>query len=84
MLVTKLFVGLLGIVITFAPDAIYAFYEHAPRVWGLSAHDDQAVAGAIMAVEQSLIMGVALAYLFIKALAESDRADERDELYGDA
>jgi cytochrome c oxidase assembly factor CtaG len=84
MLVTKLFVGLLGILITFAPHAIYGFYEHVPRVWGLSAHDDQALAGAIMAVEQSLIMGIALAYLFIKALSESDLADERAERYGDA
>ena len=41
MLVTKLFVGLLGIGITFAPDPLYAFYEQGPRIWGLSALDDQ-------------------------------------------
>jgi cytochrome c oxidase assembly factor CtaG len=82
MLVTKLLVGMLGIAITFAPDPIYAFYENGPRVWGLSATDDQAMAGAIMAIEQSVVMGIALAYLFVKALAESDREDEREERYG--
>jgi putative membrane protein len=82
MLVTKLLVGMLGIGITFAPDAIYSFYENAPRVWGLSATDDQAMAGAIMAIEQSVVMGIALAFLFVKALAESDREDEREERFG--
>ncbi|MCW3040006.1 MAG: cytochrome c oxidase assembly protein [Solirubrobacterales bacterium] len=84
MLVTKLLVGMLGIGITFAPSSIYDFYERVARVWGLSVTDDQALAGAIMAIEQSVVMGIALAYLFVKALAESDRADERDERFGRA
>ncbi|WP_354701301.1 hypothetical protein DSM112329_01613 [Paraconexibacter sp. AEG42_29] len=83
MLVTKLFVGFLGIAITFAPDALYDFYVQRPEVWGLSATDDQAAAGAIMAIEQSIVMGIALAFLFVKALADSDRESERDDLYGD-
>jgi hypothetical protein len=29
-------------------------------------------------------MGIALAYLFVRALAESDREDERAERYADA
>ncbi len=37
MVVTKLLVGFLGIVIAFAPHAIYPFYEHHPHYWGLSA-----------------------------------------------
>jgi len=82
MLVTKLLVGFLGIAITFAPTAVYSFYADAGRVWGLSATDDQALAGAIMAIEQSIVMGIALAYLFVKALGESEREDEREEKYG--
>jgi putative membrane protein len=78
---TKVFVGLLGIFLTFAPNALYAFYEHGPRVWGLSPGDDQALAGAIMAIEQSIVMGIALAYLFVRALAESEREEERAERY---
>ena len=81
MLGTKLVVGLLGIGLTFAPHALYHFYEHAPRVWGLSAHDDQQLAGAVMAVEQSIVMGIVLAWLFVRMLAESEREEERAERY---
>jgi cytochrome c oxidase assembly factor CtaG len=81
MLSTKLLVGILGIAITFAPDALYAFYEDQPPIWGLSAADDQALAGAIMALEQSIVMGVALAWLFVRALAESESDEQRAERY---
>lgn len=79
---TKVLVGLVGIFLTFAPESLYGFYQDAPRVWGLSAADDQALAGAIMAIEQSLVMGIALAYLFVRALAESEREEERAERFG--
>lgn len=79
MAATKVFVGLLGIGLTFAPEALYDFYVDQPEVWGLSARDDQAAAGALMAVEQSVVMGIALAWLFIRALGESERADRRRE-----
>lgn len=81
---TKVFVGLLGIFLTFAPTSIYDFYEKRPEVWGLHASDDQALAGAIMAIEQSIVMGVALAYLFVRALGEAERAQEREDRYLDA
>jgi putative membrane protein len=81
MLSTKLVIGLLGISLTFAPDALYSFYENGPHVWGLQPQDDQALAGAIMAIEQSIVMGIALAYLFVRALAESEREEERAERY---
>ncbi len=61
---------------------LYDFYEIGGTRWGLNALDDQHVAGVLMALEQSLVMGVALAYLFIRMLAESDEADEREERYG--
>jgi putative membrane protein len=79
MVSTKVFVGLLGIFLTFAPDALYSFYEERPQVWGLHPADDQALAGAIMAIEQSVVMGIALAYLFVRALNESERASERED-----
>lgn len=84
MVSTKVFVGMLGIFLTFAPTSIYSFYEKRPEVWGLHASDDQALAGAIMAIEQSIVMGVALAYLFVRALGEADRAQEREDRYLDA
>lgn len=81
MVATKVGVGLLGIVITFAPHALYAFYESRGSVWGMSPGTDQQVAGALMAVEQSLVMGTALAWLFIRMLGESQRTEERSERY---
>ncbi len=81
MLSTKLLVGLLGIAITFAPDALYAFYEDRPPIWGLDPGEDQAIAGAIMALEQSIVMGVALVWLFVRALSESEAEDQRSERY---
>jgi cytochrome c oxidase assembly factor CtaG len=78
---TKLFVGALGMGLAFAPTALYPYYAHHSRVWGLSPLEDQGVAGIVMAVEQSLIMGVALVALFIRALAESERAQQRRERF---
>ena len=78
---TKLFVGALGMGLAFAPSALYPFYEHHAPIWGLSAKDDQGIAGLIMALEQSIVMGVAIAWLFVRALAESEREQERRERY---
>ena len=78
---TKLFVGALGMGLAFAPSALYPYYVHHARVWGISAISDQSIAGLIMAVEQSMVMGVALVTLFVRALAESERAQQRRERY---
>jgi cytochrome c oxidase assembly factor CtaG len=81
MATTKLAVGLLGIVLTFSPEVLYGFYADQPRVWGLSALTDQSIGGALMALEQSLVMGTALVVLFIRALGESEREQQRTERY---
>jgi len=78
---TKLFVGALGMGLAFAPSALYPYYAHQARVWGISAIADQGIAGLIMAVEQSLVMGIAIVVLFMRALAESVRAQQRRERY---
>lgn len=83
MLTTKFFVGVLGVGITFARDPLYAFYERGEQVWGLTPLDDQALAGAIMGVEQSVVMGIALAFLFVRALAESERQNVREDAEAD-
>jgi putative membrane protein len=81
MVSTKLIVGALGIVLAFAPHALYAFYEHQPRYWGLSAGEDQSLAGLLMALEQSIVMGIAVAGLFVQMLTESEREAERQERF---
>ncbi len=78
---TKVFVGALGMGLAFAPVALYPYYAHHARVWGISALSDQAIAGLVMAVEQSIVMGVALVWLFMRALTESERAQQRRERF---
>jgi cytochrome c oxidase assembly factor CtaG len=81
---TKFAVGVLGIVLTFIPTALYAFYKHHPHYWGLTAQEDQSMAGLVMALEQSIVMGTALVYLFVRILDESEREARRAErLAGD-
>jgi len=81
---TKLLVGFLGILLTFTPTLLYDYYEAGGTRWGLSPLEDQHVAGLVMALEQSLVMGVALAYLFFRMLSESEAEDQRAERYGAA
>jgi cytochrome c oxidase assembly factor CtaG len=78
---TKLLVGFLGVLLAFAPDLLYRFYESGGERWGLSPLDDQHVAGLAMALEQSIVMGIALAYLFFRMLSESEAEEQRRERY---
>ena len=79
----KLLVGFLGILLAFAPDLLYS-YDWSGTKWGLSPIDDQHVAGLVMALEQSIVMGIALAYLFVRMLSESEAEEQRAERYGAA
>jgi cytochrome c oxidase assembly factor CtaG len=81
---TKVLVGALGMGLAFAPTAMYAYYTDRARVWGLSALSDQSLAGILMALEQSIVMGIALVVLFVRALAESEREQQRRERYESA
>jgi cytochrome c oxidase assembly factor CtaG len=77
---TKILVGFLGILLAFSPDLLYGFYDtHGATRWGLTPLNDQHVAGLVMALEQSIVMGIALAYLFARMLRESEEANLREE-----
>lgn len=82
MVSTKATVGFLGILLTFAPNAIFSYYTNQPQYWGLDPDSDQALAGVIMALEQSIVMGIALVVLFTRMLAQSEREEQRAERYG--
>jgi putative membrane protein len=81
MVSTKLLVGLLGVVLAFAPASFYPFYAHHPHYWGLSPSEDQSMAGLVMALEQSIVMGVALVVVFTQMLTESEREAQRQERF---
>ncbi len=82
---TKLLVGALGVALAFSPNLLYDGYalQAGAERWGLSPLDDLHVAGLIMGLEQSLVMGVGLAYLFARMLRESEAANRREELLED-
>lgn len=81
MVSTKLLVGFLGLALAFAPTALYPFYEHHVHYWNLTPHEDQSMAGLLMALEQSLVMGTALVILFVQMLTESEREAQRLERF---
>jgi cytochrome c oxidase assembly factor CtaG len=81
MTTTKLLVGALGILLAFAPASFYPYYQHHPHFWGLSPSTDQSLAGLVMALEQSIVMGIALAWLFVRMLGESEREAQRSERF---
>ena len=65
----------------FSPTLLFDFYGTTGHKWGLSPLDDQHVAGLVMALEQSIVMGIALAWLFARMLAESEAEEQRAERF---
>jgi cytochrome c oxidase assembly factor CtaG len=75
----KLGLASLGLFLTWTSTVVYTYYEHAPRIWGLSALTDLNIGGAIMMVEQSLVLVTVLAVLFSRMLAQSEEDELRRE-----
>lgn len=75
----KVFIGALGIGLTFLTTCIYPWYLHQPHYWGITPRVGQNLGGAVMALEQSVVMGIAFAYVLIKALGDSERKARRQE-----
>jgi cytochrome c oxidase assembly factor CtaG len=80
----KVGLGLLGLFLTWSSTVAYSFYEGVPRIWGLSAVQDQNVGGAIMMVEQSLVLVTTFTILFVRMLLQSEEDELRRERYEDA
>ncbi len=69
----------LGIFLAWSSTAHFSFYEHVPRIWGLSAVEDQNVAGVIMMVEQSLTLVLVMVWVFVRMLSRSEEEELRRE-----
>src|SRR5579863_1319092 len=69
----------LSAVLSFSSHVLYSSYQLAPRLWGISALDDQAAAGAIMWVPGSIAFLIPAIVLGVQAL-ESGRAPARSVL----
>jgi putative membrane protein len=64
----------LSLAFIFSSRAFYAFYEHAPRLWGLSASKDQNLGGILMNAEQMIVFFAALSYLLLRLLSEEEES----------
>jgi cytochrome c oxidase assembly factor CtaG len=62
----------LGLAYIFSSSAFYSFYQHAPRLWGLSPVRDQNLGGILMNGEQTLVFLVAIGWFVMRLLAEED------------
>jgi cytochrome c oxidase assembly factor CtaG len=62
----------LGLLLALIPRPVYSFYEHAPRIWGLSPLADQQLAGATMAAEQAIVFFCAFAFFLLRFLEEGE------------
>ena len=69
----------LGLVLAWSSTAFYPFYEHVPRIWNLTAVEDQNVAGVIMMVEQSMTLVLVLVWSFVSMLTRSEEDELRRE-----
>jgi len=69
----------LGLFLAWSPTAHYPWYEDAPRIWGLTAVEDQNVAGVIMMVEQSMTLVLVMVWVFVRMLARSEQEELRRE-----
>jgi cytochrome c oxidase assembly factor CtaG len=67
----------LGLAFTFSNTPFYGFYESAPRLWGLSAIQDQNLGGVLMTGEQALVFLAAISAMVLRLLKEEE-ARERD------
>ena len=47
-----------------------------PRIWGLSAIEDQNYAGVLMSAEQAVIFLAAIGYFLLRLLREEDQAGD--------
>jgi cytochrome c oxidase assembly factor CtaG len=62
----------LGLALIFSSRPLYSFYEHAPRLWGLSPIRDQNLGGIVMNGEQTLVFLIAIGW-YVWRLLEDDR-----------
>lgn len=63
--------------ITFTNTVWYEFYAQAPRLWGISAIEDQRYAGLIMKLGGGVILWLAIGIIFFRWVAREERKEQR-------
>jgi len=63
--------------LTFGDHPLYRRYELLPKLWGLSALDDQLIAGLIMKIAAGLLLMTLIAVIFFRWVATEDSTPRR-------
>jgi putative membrane protein len=63
-----------GAVIALSPAVIYDYYLAVPRLWGLSAHQDQMIGGILMWIPGTMMYLLAALIILGRLLAKDERA----------
>jgi putative membrane protein len=71
--IVRLVSTVLGNVFIWPNSVFYSFYDATARPFGMSAIDDQRLAGSVMMIEGSLVTIIALAWLFLRLAAEGEQ-----------
>ena len=75
LFVQSLLPAVIASFLTFADRVVYEFYAQAPkRYWGLSATDDQMIAGLIMKLAGGVLIWGVMAVIFFRWFNQEDRA----------
>ncbi|MNC90245.1 Cytochrome c oxidase caa3 assembly factor [compost metagenome] len=61
--------------LVFGQGPLYHFYEHVPRLWALSAGEDQRIAGLLMKIGGGMLLWAVITVLFFRWHAEAEAAD---------
>ena len=72
----RLYETVVANVFLWAGGVLYPYYERGEDFWGISPAGDQAIAGAVMMVEGSLVTFAALAWLFLRLAREGELRQE--------
>jgi putative membrane protein len=67
---------LLAVLITFAHNPVYPFYETAPRLWGLSVMDDQQAGGLLMWIPGNMVYFIPFAVAFFRWFKHLDEIED--------
>ena len=69
--------------LVFAERPIYHFYEKVPRLWGLSAVEDQRIGGLLMKLAGGFLLWAIIAVLFFKWHAQEEKSETQARRWRD-
>jgi putative membrane protein len=76
VLAAFVFSAFLGLALTFSPP-LYSYYEDRPRLWGITAEQDQNLGGILMSTEQAVVFFSVIVWLLVRLFREEAEAEER-------